>query len=206
MKRFCFILFLTMFIVETTAAAVWAGPIGINVKPGSWSITAKNCISPPVKNIDLNCSYGLNDKLMLMLGYGTDTQAVCLGGRYVFVNNFAGLFNYKTSASSSSLCLGLGGKTGLSEELSLAGMLNDITTNTGSNTIELTGQAEYKPGSQFFVNGGFKCSGAQSNNFTTCYLLGAEWYPVKNFTAGLDYSLPSSGAVSTLTAVLKYAF
>jgi hypothetical protein len=128
-----------------------------------------------------------------------------LGGRYVFVNNFAGLFNYKTSASSSSLSLGLGGKTGLSKELSLVGTLNDISTSTGSNTIELTGQAEYKLGSLFFVNGGLKCSGT-SSKFTTNYLLGAEWYPVKDFTVGLDYSLPSTGGVSTLTAVIKYAF
>jgi hypothetical protein len=205
MKKIYFSLLLAMLTMAVMTAAAWAGPIGINVKAGSSKVTVKNNISPSGKNFDITCDHGFNDQLLLLLTYGTDTRAVALGGRYVFVNNFAGLFNYKTTSSTNTLTLGLGGKMDLSKELALVGILNDLSTNTGSNTIEFTGQAEYKLGRLFFVNGGLKCSSTQSD-FTTNYLLGAEWYPVKNFTAGLDYSLPSTGAASTLTAVLKYAF
>jgi opacity protein-like surface antigen len=205
MKKIYLILFLTVVIMAVMNAAAWAGPIGINVKAGASKVTVKNNISPSSKNFDITLDHGFNDKFLLLLAYGTDTQAVALGGRYVFVNNLAGLFNYKTTSSTNTLSLGLGGKIDLSKELALVGVLNDVSTSTGSNTIELTGQAEYKLGSLFFVNGGLKCSGTNSN-FTTNYLLGGEWYPVKNLTLGLDYSLPSTGAVSTLTAIVKYAF
>jgi opacity protein-like surface antigen len=205
MKKIYLILLLTMVIMTVTAAAAWAGPIGINVKADSWKVTVKNNISPSSNNFDITCDHGFNDKFLLLLTYGTETQAVSLGGRYVLVNNLAGLFNYKTTSSTNTLTVGLGGKIDLSKELALVGVLNDLSTSTGKNTVELTGQAEYKLGSLFFVNGGLKCSSSQSK-LTTNYLLGAEWYPGKNFTVGLDCSLPSTGTASTLTAVLKYAF
>lgn len=84
MKRICFTFFLTVLIMDAMAVAAWAGPVSINVKADSWSINVKNNISPSAKNIDLNCFHGFNDKLMLILGYGTETQVLSLGGALCF--------------------------------------------------------------------------------------------------------------------------
>jgi hypothetical protein len=210
------ILGLILILLCSCGVVTWGSTIGVNVSEGA-SVTVEK------ENFDLDSfkltgNFGVNDQLLLWVGYSTETAkdsddaTPSLGLRYEFVNNFAGIFGYRTQEKLDELAFGVRAKTLLSKPLTLIGeaKYHDFIPEEGDSFTgySLKAQLEYSitPLVTGNLGGAFFDTESEDSESSTYILAGLEFYPTEQFTWWVDYSRDQDNDENIVGAGIEYKF
>jgi hypothetical protein len=214
MKKYIILVF-TLVLIFVLGFTTQASQIPVGVERGLSFELTKVFTTPATDEIIVKGNYGLNDHLLLSLGYGTSSQTWIFAGRNAFSKNTAIIWEYKkaTVGASEANTILFGGrfKLNLSDQLDIVGEANysyySFTISHAAvssiNSSLIKCQGEYKLSDMLVLNGGASYASAEGVTGTTI-IVGAELQPIKQFKAGLDYSMPSTGDQGMITLVLSY--
>jgi hypothetical protein len=214
MRKYIILVF-TLILIFVLSFITQASQIPVGVESGLSFELTKVFTTPATDEITIKGNYGLNDHLLLSLGYGTSSQTLIFSGRNAFSENTAIIWEYKkaTVGASDATTLLFGGrfKLNLSDQLDIAGeanysyfglnIPNHNTSTINANLIKC--QGEYKLNDMLFLNGGVSYASVEGVTGTTI-IVGAELRPINQFKVGFDYSMPSTGDQGMITLDLSY--
>ena len=185
------VVFLAFILVFALGSATEASTIGVNVNPG-YSVSVDKTLDPSDDAWTITGNLGINDRLMLKLGYTTDVDMFYFGGRYELRNNLALGFGVDFGDHTDVFSLDLRGKKNLSERWDIVGVLAYTNPDGADDLISILGQLEYKIGEIGALNLGLDYV-TDGDDSETYYLVGAEFYISKvclylDYTANIDNS------------------
>jgi hypothetical protein len=194
--------------------AAWGGTIGVNVSEGaSASVEKMNFDSD---SITLTGNLGLNEKVLLWASYSTEQEkdsndaTYCLGARYEFMNNFAGIISYRDEDSlGTELDLGVRAQKNISNSLALVGQAQyqSFKDKNADSGYSLKAQAEYAftPLVTGTLGAEFKDDDSTMDS-STMLLASLELYPTDQISWWVDYRLDHDKDEDTFGAGIEYKF
>jgi hypothetical protein len=203
MKRITITL-LALIMVFTLGVAAEASTIGVNVEPG-YSVSVDKTIDPSDDAWTVTGNFGINDRLLLKLGYTTDVDMFYFGGRYELRNNLALGFGVDFGDDNDAFTLDLRGKKNISNRWDIVGVLSYTNPDEADDLISLLGQLEYKLGKIGALNLGLDYL-TDGDDSETYYLVGAEFY-ISKVCLYLDYTANTDDSDDDkLTAGVEFKF